>query len=126
MLALATSCKEKAGIIYSVSANGDCKGQFELTFPDGNFKSDGTAALAFDWSNDTTKVLAAPGLLSLDEALKSNNAKTLEAAQSIDSWLDNFSATTADGDYYVHLVGYVKETLTGITLSVDRTFTNRE
>lgn len=127
MLMAFQSCKEtQFGILYSISADGDAAGDVALTFPNGEFSSNGQAVIKFKWSNDTTTMLEAVNAITLEEAYKSNDKKVVEAAQAADAWVDaNFSATSLEGSYYVHIVGYVEETATQIKLSIDRVFTNR-
>jgi len=122
---LLSSCKEgQFGFVYSAAANGDAKGDVALTFPVGEFKVNGDAALSLVVSNDTTKILTS-NAITLEQAFESSDPKIVKAATAIDEWVDaNFNV--AGGDYYVHLLGYVKETLTGIEVRIDREFTNRK
>jgi len=125
MLVAFQGCKDaQMGIVYSVTAVGDANGDVDITFPNGEFRSSGKAAIDFKWSNDTTTAFRA-NYLTLEQAYATNDKEIVAAASEIDAFLQSFDATAAKGDYYVHLKGYVKETLTGVTISVDKEFTNR-
>lgn len=108
--------------LYAVEVVGDADGNVNVTFPQGILNVDGTAGLNFNMANDTTVVNKAKKVVSLEEALTMNDAEVVEAAEKVD---EMFTATAASGTYAVTIKGYVKEPVTGITFSIDRTFTNR-
>lgn len=121
-----TGCKAQWGVIYSVVADGDADGKVAVTFPNGAFNTDGKAALDFVFSNDTTKVLKAYNAMTLEQGMRSGHKDTQEAALNVAGWVDDmFKANAASGTYRVHFKGFVQETATGLTFSIDRTFTNR-
>jgi len=124
------SCKEQFGFTYSLTTTGDAVGNVQFNFPVGHVALNGDADVDVLVSNvaDSTVFGAVNEgeVLALGAALESEDAKVVAEATAVDAWLtQNFSATTAGGDYYVHVVGYVRETVTGVTFSVDRVFTNR-
>lgn len=116
------SCKDtKIAFNYEVKINGDADGVVDIKFPGGTFGVDGKTGLRFAYSNvpvDTTV-----RVYNLEKALVSNDVKVAEAAARVSESL--VSVTAASGTYYVHVKGFVKETLTGLTFEVDREFTNR-
>jgi len=121
-----TGCKAQWGVIYTVAANGDADGKVSITFPNGSFDANGKSALNFVWSNDTTSVLRAVNAMPLELGVRSNDKKTADAALNVATWADDmFGASAASGTYRIRFKGYVKETLTGITFSIDRELTNR-
>lgn len=122
----------KPGFVYSLDANGDAAGHFDVAFAQGAFDINGDADFVFKFSNDTTAVLLqkANDAVPLDAILLSksiDNATQYDAALRTDAWLnEQLQITEYSGTYLLHIEGYVKETLTGIKFEVDRTFTNRE
>jgi len=122
---LLSSCKEKMGISYSVSANGNADGVVDVTFPDGSFQSNGNAAISFKWDNDTTNVVSNANVMTLEQAYASKDKEIVKAAGEIESFVNEFNATSATGNYYIHLQGYVMETLTGLKVSIDKEFSNK-
>ena len=123
---LLTSCKgQEFGLVYNVEAAGDADGIVMVTFPDGELTASGNASLNFAWGNDT--VQSEPQcLMTLMDAYTSNEPEIRNAAFKIDDLVSEFSATALEGTYCIHFVGYVTETLTGVTVSIDKTLTNRE
>lgn len=124
------SCEEKPkfGFAYSFTAVGDAKGDVDVVFPGGEFKGLGDAAIDFHFTNDTTKLDDAMKILNLEDAYAfSNDEDIVKACDAINSWLDeNIDVSSASGDYYVHVSGYVEETFTKIKAFFERTFTNRK
>ena len=129
------SCNTNDGIVYSVTAYGDANGNLSMVFPNGNLELNGKSDIDFVWDNDKDEVIAAvdtttfgvgEGVYGLDEAIAADDAKLKEQANAVNDWLANtFEVNSAEGDYYVHIVGYAKEKVTGFTLAIDRVFTNR-
>lgn len=127
-MALFTSCKDQQfGFIYSLHAVGDADGNFDIKFNNGLFEGDGKTDLVFLWSNDSTGVVRFDKPVAIQDALNSNNKQVREAALATQDWFEQkFGVAAASGTYYVSISGWVKETLTGITFSVQKTFTNRK
>jgi len=128
------SCKDaQFGVTYSLTTTGDAVGNVQFNFPVGHVALNGDADVDVLVTNDTTKTtvfgsVQESDVLALSAALVSEDATVAAEANAVDAWLaQNFSVTTndADGNYYVHIVGYVRETVTGLTFSIDRVFTNR-
>ena len=116
------SCNTQFGLAYGVSLTGDGDGQFEVTFPQGSYSMDGTAAIDLNvgdtipFGKVTTKA----------EVIEKGNAKQLAALKAVnDSVAEQFSATEGSGTYDLWLRGFVKETGTGLIFEIDRHFTNR-
>jgi len=125
-----TSCKTQEnvsfGVVYNVQLTGDGDGQVAVTFPNGSFDMNGDADLAFKYSNDTTSLLKASKALTAEQIEEDGTKDEKQALTNVNGWLDqNFGATAASGTYDVRVQGYVKETLTGVIIAVDRRFTNR-
>jgi len=118
------SCGTQFGLTYGVSLTGDGDGKFEVTFPQGSYAMDGTAALALN-VGDTIPFLNQK-VTTKAEVLEHGNAKQLKALRiANDSIAAQFHATEGDGTYDLWLKGYVKEIGTGLIFEVDRHFTNR-
>ena len=126
LAALSCSCQNDSfGFEYALNSNGATDGKVTLVFPNGEFSLDGDAGYVFTWSN--ADKLRAVNTLSLEEALVSNDAKVAKAANDVNNWLESaIHVTDAEGNYDIYVKGYVKETLTGLTFSVDKHFTNKE
>ena len=126
--ALACSCNNENngfGIEYALNSDGVTDGHVVLTFPSGEFSLKGDANYQFEWTN-VDKVVT-NDVKSLDSALATKDVQVLSAANYVNAWLDSvIKITEADGNYDIYVKGYVKETLTGITFSVDKHFTNPE
>ena len=124
-MAISCSCDNKSfGIEYSLNSDGVTDGSVTLAIPNGEFSLKGDASYQFAWSN--TKLLTAESL-PLDESLVAKDAKVSKAANDVNNWLESaIQVIDADGDYDIYVQGYVKETLTGLTFSVDKHFTNKE
>lgn len=127
------SCKDtQFGVTYSLTATGDAVGNVQFNVPVGHFAVNGDADLDVLVSNDTTPAVlfgAAEDdeVFALGEALESNETDVLAASTAVEGWLqENFSVNDAGGDYYIHIVGFVRENLTGLTFSVDKVFSNRD
>ena len=120
VLAAFTSCKD---------VKPEFKFQLELT---GDV-ADATTAIKGDFAVNVTNEIIND--FNATYLLADANTEILSIAEpkgaQANEWLENyvqenvineFSATT---DYYIAVKGYVHETLTGLTFSVDKVFTNR-
>ena len=120
VLAAFTSCKD---------VKPEFKFQLELT---GDV-ADATTAIKGDFAVNVTNEIIND--FNATYVLADANTEILSIAEpkgaQANEWLENyvqenvineFSATT---DYYIAVKGYVHETLTGLTFSVDKVFTNR-
>ena len=121
-----TSCKSvQFGLAYNVNLTGDGDGQFEVTFPQGSYAMDGTAALALHLG-DTLKFNSVEPVTKA-EVLESGNAKKLAAMKAVnDSIANQFNACAGSGTYDITIHGKVTEIGTGLTFEVNRRLTNRD
>lgn len=116
-----TSCKEvKPEFKFQLELTGDVADSIAAV--KGNFAINVTNEVVNDFN--ATYVLAGDSNDAILSIADPQGAK-------VNSWLDNyiqenvineFAATTK---YYIVVKGYVHETLTGITFSVDKVFANR-
>ena len=110
-----TSCKDvKPRFKFQLALNGEVADS--VTAVQGDFDVNVcNNVVVFQTINDTTEVLS----IASPEGNDANN------------WLDNYIQTnvisefTNSTEYVINVRGYVYETLTGITFSVDKTFTNK-
>ena len=114
------------GVEYSLSSDGRTDDTVTIDFVNGHFTLDGAAAYSFDWSNapepDSVVVKSAKPLA---DVLRAADPTTLEAAQYVDKWLtDSIKVSDFEGYYNIYVRGYVKETKTQITFSINRHFSN--
>lgn len=109
------SCKDvKPRFKFQLALNGEVADS--ATAVQGDFDVNVcNNAVVFQTINDTTEVLS----IASPEGNDANN------------WLDNYIQTNViqefpnSTEYVVNVKGYVYETLTGMTFSVDKTFTNK-
>ena len=120
VLAAFTSCKDvKPEFKFQLELKGDV--------------ADATTAIKGDFAVNVTNEIIND--FNATYVLTDENTEILSIAEpkgtQANEWLENyvqenvineFSATT---DYYIAVKGYVHETLTGLTFSVDKVFTNR-
>ena len=110
-----TSCKDvKPRFKFQLALNGEVADS--VTAVQGDFDVNVcNNVVVFQTINDTTEVLS----IASPEGNDANN------------WLDNYIQTNVisefanSTEYIINVKGYVYETLTGITFSVDKTFTNK-
>lgn len=110
-----TSCKDvKPRFKFQLALNGEVADS--VTSVQGDFDVNVcNNVVVFQTINDTTEVLS----IASPEGNDANN------------WLDNYIQTNVisefanSTEYVINVKGYVYETLTGITFSVDKTFTNK-
>ena len=110
-----TSCKDvKPRFKFQLALNGEVADS--VTAVQGDFDVNVcNNVVVFKTINDTTEVLS----IASPEGNDANN------------WLDNYIQTNVisefanSTEYVINVKGYVYETLTGITFSVDKTFTNK-
>jgi len=131
-----TSCKEgvKPEVVYNMNITGDTDGAVDVVFPNGSLALDGAAKVAFVFSNDTTQTIYSylndgNKLYTEKDIINSNNPEQIQALLRVNEYVDNnfgVTATEAVGHYDVYVKGYVKETLTGFVIAVNRRWTNKE
>ena len=110
-----TSCKDvKPRFKFQLALNGEVADS--VTAVQGDFDVNMcNNVVVFQTINDTTEVLS----IASPEGNDANN------------WLDNYIQTNViqefpnSTEYVINVNGYVYDTLTGITFSVDKTFTNK-
>ena len=110
-----TSCKDvKPRFKFQLALNGEVADS--VTAVQGDFDVNVcNNVVVFQTINDTTEVLS----IASPEGNDANN------------WLDNYIQTNVisefanSTEYVINVKGYVYETLTGITFSVDKKFTNK-
>lgn len=129
VLATGCSCNNESspwGVEYSLQSNGMTDASVSFAFFNGSCTLKGDADYVFDWSN-APEVLGAEKAVLLSEGLLSKDAETLQAAEYVNGWLDEwFKVVSFEGHYDIYIKGYVKETKTQITFTIDRHFTNIE
>ena len=110
-----TSCKDvKPRFKFQLALNGEVADSVKAVQGDFDVNVCNNVVV-FQTINDTTEVLS----IASPEGNDANN------------WLDNYIQTNVisefanSTEYVINVNGYVYETLTGITFSVDKTFTNK-
>lgn len=119
-----TSCNTQFGIAYGVKFTGDGDGKFAVTFPQGYYAMDGTAAIALIVGD--TIPFNNPDVTTKAQVIESGSPKQLKALQEANDFIaDQFSSTAGSGTYDLWIKGFVKEIGTGLVFEVDRHLTNR-
>lgn len=125
----ACSCSNRDtpwGVEYSLQSDGQTDANVAVQLFNANLYINGGADYVFDWTNVTTPaVLQTTKAVVLDDALACSDIQTAQAAEYVNGWLDEwFKVVSFEGTYDIYIKGYVKETKTQITFSIDRHFTN--
>lgn len=124
-----TSCSNSDapwGVEYSLQSDGQTDANVAVQFFNANLSLNGGADYVFNWTNvNAPAVLQTTQAVVLNDALTCSDIKTAQAAEYVNGWLDDwFKVLSFEGIYDIYIKGYVKETKTQITFSVDRHFTN--
>ena len=120
VLAAFTSCKDvKPEFKFQLELTGDVADA--TTAIKGDFAVNVTNAIINDFNATYLLADANTEILSIAEPKGAQANEWLENYVQ-ENVINEFSATT---DYYIAVKGYVHETLTGLTFSVDKVFTNR-
>lgn len=114
------------GVEYSLQSDGQTDANVAVQFFNANLSLNGGADYVFDWTNVTAPaVLQTTKAVVLNDALACSDIQTAQAAEYVNGWLDEwFKVVSFEGTYDIYIKGYVKETKTQITFSIDRHFTN--
>ena len=125
---LVTACDDTTpwGVEYSLNSTGKTDASVELAIFNGSLTMNGDANYVLQWDN-VPKLASPENTIPLHEGLLCADTQTLQAAEYVNGWLDEwFKVVSFDGHYDIYIKGYVKETKTQITFSVDKHFTNIE
>ena len=128
VILVASGCDDTTpwGVEYSLNSTGKTDAYVELAVFHGSICLNGDANYVLNWDN-APKLASPVNAIPLNEGLLCADTKTLQAAEYVSGWLDEwFKVVSFDGHYDIYIKGYVKETKTQITFSVDRRFTNME
>ena len=120
-------------VLTAFTSCKDVKPEFKFQLELKGDVADATTAIKGDFAVNVTNEIIND--FNATYVLTDANTEILSIAEpkgvQANEWLENyvqenvineFSATT---DYYIAVKGYVHETLTGLTFSVDKVFTNR-
>lgn len=116
---------------YSFNIDGHATGDVDVTFPGGDLTLKGNTELGFRVDSPSYPMPAIKASLgqfhsaTIDE-LQSSDEKDYHHVADIflTDYDAAFSATAAEGTYYLHITGSVKEKSTGIEIKVDKVLTN--
>jgi len=130
MLACATSCQDSAfSFEYSFTIDGHANGDVSVMFPGGDLDMKGGSELEFNYSSAPADAIFYKSMPSytLQELQESDRANYVKVAGLVEDNYDaQFKATSAGGTYYLHVVGVVRERLTGVEVKIDKVLTNEE
>lgn len=114
---------------YSFNIDGHATGDVDVTFPGGDLTLKGNAELGFDYASvpATKASLSSFQPATVDELQASGKKNYRRVADVFLNEYDAaFTASAAEGTYYLHITGSVKEKLTGVEVKIDKVLTNEE
>lgn len=114
---------------YSFNIDGHATGDVDVTFPGGDLTLKGDAELGFDYASvpATKASLSSFQPATVDELQASGKKNYRRVADVFLNEYDAaFTASAAEGTYYLHITGSVKEKLTGVEVKIDKVLTNEE
>ena len=130
LLACATSCKDSAfSFEYSFTIDGHANGDVSVMFPGGDLDMKGGSELEFNYGSAPADVLFSKSMPSYTiQELKNSDRQNYKKVGKLveDNYEAQFKATSAGGTYYLHVVGVVRERLTGLEVKIDKVLTNEE
>lgn len=112
---------------YSFNIDGHATGDVDVTFPGGDLTLKGNAELGFDYASvpATKASLSSFQPATVDELQASGKKNYRRVADVFLNEYDAaFTASAAEGTYYLHITGSVKEKLTGVEVKIDKVLTN--
>ena len=112
---------------YSFNIDGHATGDVDVTFPGGDITLKGDAELGFDYASmpATKASLSSFQSATVDELQASGKKNYRHVADVFLNEYDAaFTASAAEGTYYLHITGSVKEKLTGVEVKIDKVLTN--
>ena len=116
---------EPWGIEYNLQSDGTTDANVAVQFFNAQLTINGDADYQFAWTNVAPDAVFADRAINLDEAAATGEPVIMQAADYVNSWFDSwFKVLSFDGNYDIYIKGYIKETKTQITFSIDRHFTN--
>ena len=109
---------------YNFNISGHAVGDVDVTFPGGQLTLEGETGLSFTYGESPMRDPFF-SQITLEELYASDNQKSIQIANAVSSnYEEAFSATTASGTYFLHIVGSVREKTTGIEVKIDKVLTN--
>ena len=132
LLACATSCKDGAfSFEYSFTIDGHANGDVSVMFPGGDLDMKGGSELEFNYSSAPAdaifyKSMPSYTIQELKDPDKHSYSYNKIGKLVEDNYEAQFKATSAGGTYYLHVVGVVRERLTGVEVKIDKVLTNEE
>lgn len=112
---------------YSFNIDGHATGDVDVTFPGGDLTLKGDAELGFDYASVPATKTSLSGFqpATVDELQASSKKNYRRVADVFLNEYDAaFTASAAEGTYYLHITGSVKEKLTGVEVKIDKVLTN--
>lgn len=112
---------------YSFNIDGHATGDVDVTFPGGDLTLKGNAELGFDYASApaTKASLSQFRSVTVDELQASDKQNYRHVADVFLTDYDAaFTASAAEGTYYLHITGSVREKLTGVEMKIDKVLTN--
>ena len=112
---------------YNFNIDGHATGDVDVTFPGGDLTLKGNAELGFDYSSvPATKANLSGFQPATVQELQASGKKNLNHVADVflNEYDAAFTASAAEGTYYLHITGSVKEKLTGVEVKIDKVLTN--
>lgn len=109
---------------YNFNISGHAVGDVDVAFPGGKLALEGETGLAFTYGKEPMRSQLFTET-TLEELYNSDQQTLNRMADVVSSnYEEAFAVTTASGTYYFHVVGSVREQLTGIEVKIDKVLTN--
>lgn len=112
---------------YSFNIDGHATGDVDVTFPGGDLTLKGDAELGFDYASvPVTKASLSSFQPATVDELQASGKKNYRRVADVflNEYDAAFTASAAEGTYYLHITGSVKEKLTGVEVKIDKVLTN--
>jgi len=132
MMGMVSCDKTKQSFVYDIAVEGKADGMVDIMFPNGTFYVDGDTNLKFTYSNnmkDGLKTMDMMNVLTEKGIMECGDEEKVGALNRVNTMIDNefkIMDTSTDAHYDLRLKGYVKESITGFVIYIDRHWTNIE
>lgn len=129
-----SSCKDNPFVLdYDASVTGDCDGCLQVNTPTSEtdvltLTLNGQADIAFHYGKpEALRTTDVNAIYVNGLKVAKPSRKQLRIAERLrQSADDKFTATVISGTYRIHFLAHITDKTTGISVTVDKTLTNRE
>lgn len=122
-----SSCKDDPiSFQYEFNITGHATGNVDVVFPGGSFVMDGNTELAFSYASAVIPFAEYQFTsVPVSELRTTEGKEWSELADAVlKDYSNAFAANSASGTYYLHIIGSIREQVTGLEFEIDRVLTN--